>query len=243
MVDTGLLATRLNAVQNRIEQAANSAGRSVLEVALVVVTKGHPPDTLAALYQLGVRRFGESYVDEAINKQSALGQLKDVQWHMIGHVQSRKAANVAAKFDWVHSVDSLKLAKRMSSFAREANRNLPVLLELNVGGEASKYGWPANNDKAFNEKLDEIGQILELPNVRVRGLMSMAPMSSEPSQARSFFARTRTLRGELAARFPSVNWDQLSMGMSNDFEAAILEGSTMVRVGTAILGSRSKWSN
>ena len=158
---------------------------------------------------------------------------------MIGHVQSRKAADVAAEFHWVHSVDSLKLANRLSRFAHGANRNLPVLLELNVGGEASKYGFPANDQQAFSTNLDEIAQILELPNVSVRGLMSIVPMSSEASQARPFFARTRILRDKLAAMFSSVNWDHLSMGMSGDFEAAILEGSTMVRIGTAILGPRS----
>jgi pyridoxal phosphate enzyme (YggS family) len=239
MVDKGALATRLFGVQTRIEQAARSAGRSPSDVVLVVVTKGHPPDTLAALYELGVRIFGESYVDEAKEKRAALVKFPNIEWHMIGHVQSRKAADVAAEFKWVHSIDSLKLAKRLSRFAYEANRNLPVLLELNVGGEASKHGLPASDDHAFSRNLDEIGQILELPNVSVRGLMSMVPMLSEASQARQFFARTRILRDKLAARFSSVNWDHLSMGMSSDFEAAILEGSTMVRVGTAILGARS----
>jgi pyridoxal phosphate enzyme (YggS family) len=158
---------------------------------------------------------------------------------MIGHVQSRKAVDVAGSFSWVHSVDSLKLASRLSTFAGQAGCELQVLLEVNVGGEESKHGFPAHDQAAFQAKLGEIEQILQLPNVHVRGLMSMAPMTAEGEKARPFFERTRLIRDELSAKFPSARWEQLSMGMSGDFEAAILEGATMVRIGTAILGPRS----
>ncbi len=238
MIDKAALAARLSDVQSRIDQAAEAAGRQASEITLVVVTKGYPSEALASLYELGVRNFGESYLAEALQKQAALSKLADSTWHMIGHVQSRKAEEVAGNFHWVHSVDSFKRANRLSKFA-EAGRELPVLLEVNVGGEATKHGVPASDDAAFEAKLDEIGQILQLPNVHVRGLMSMAPMSAEGEQARPFFERTRKLRDRLAIRFPSGDWEHLSMGMSGDFEAAIMEGATMVRVGKAILGPRN----
>jgi hypothetical protein len=161
-----------------------------------------------------------------------------MRWHMIGHVQSRKAEDVAKYFDLVHTVDTLKLATRLDRFAAAAGKQLPILLEVNVSGEASKYGWPARDENSFQSNLTEIENILQFPHVRVQGLMSMAPVTRKPEEARPYFARTRELREELRTRFPQGDWSQLSMGMSADFEAAILEGATLVRIGTAILGPR-----
>lgn len=238
MLEPKVLLNNLASVKARITAAAERSGRSAGDVRLVVVTKGHPAQVIQALFDLGVHDIGESYVDEGTAKRQILAALDGLTWHMIGHVQSRKAEEVAHSFDLVHSVDSLKLATRLDRFAGEASRILPVLLECNVSGEASKHGWPLEDDGQLSLVLAEIEQVLQLPNVRVRGLMSMAPITDQPEQARPFFKRTRVLRDDLAKRFPAHDWSQLSMGMSDDFEAAILEEATIVRIGTAIVGPR-----
>jgi PLP dependent protein len=157
---------------------------------------------------------------------------------MIGHVQSRKAAWVAERFDWLHSLDSLKLARRISRFAGQAGRRLPVLMECNVSGEESKFGWPAWREGSWAELLDPFGEVLELPGLEIRGLMTMAPFLPDPEQARPYFKRLKKLQGYLAAKLPQADWSELSMGMSADFDVAVEEGATWVRVGTAITGSR-----
>jgi pyridoxal phosphate enzyme (YggS family) len=232
------LRRNLAEAKARIEVAAKSAGRETADIQLVVVTKGHPAGVIRDLYDLGVREIGESYIQEGIEKRSALGNLDGLHWHMIGHIQSRKAEAAASHFDMIHSVDSLKLAKRLDRFAGQAGRKLPILLECNVSGESSKYGWPAWEKSQWEFLVPEIEELLSLPNVRVRGLMSMAPFLDDPIEARPFFTRSRQLRDTLAEKFPQADWRQLSMGMSGDFEAAIMEGATMVRIGTAILGER-----
>lgn len=230
------LQKNLDEVTARITQAAKKAQRDPGEVSLIVVTKGYPAQTIQDLYELGVHDLGESYVEEGLEKQKGLTSLERAQWHMIGHVQSRKAEAVARHFDLVHSVDSLKLAKRLDRFSRESGRVLPILLECNVSGETTKHGWPAWDQKQWETLLPEIAQLVELSNVRIHGLMSMAPLLEESDKARPYFARTRLLRDHLTSKFPQADWSQLSMGMSGDFEAAILEGATMVRIGTAIVG-------
>lgn len=220
-----------------MDAAANRAGRKD-RIELVVVTKGHGAEAITILATLGVTEIGESYVEETRAKQEELTRTAGIRWHMIGHVQSRKADEAARYFHLVHSVDSLKLARRLDRFAGLAGRALPILLELNVGGEASKYGWPASDDKLFKAALPQIEEILQLPNLKVRGLMSIAPMTEKPGSARQYFECTRLHRDQLANLFPAGDWSQLSMGMSDDFEVAILEGATLVRIGTAILGPR-----
>ncbi len=232
------LRSNLDALQARIAAAAQRAGRQAADVRLVAVSKGQPVQDLAALHQLGVRDFGESYLVEALPKQSALGDLTELRWHMIGHVQSRKAADVAAHFDWVHSVDSLRLARKLSAAAGSAGRRLAILLQINPSAEPSKHGWLAHDQAHWARTLPEIEEALQLPDLDIRGLMCMAPFSDTAEQARPYFARTRDLLTDLARRFPQVGWEQLSMGMTNDFEAAIEEGATLVRVGTAVFGAR-----
>jgi pyridoxal phosphate enzyme (YggS family) len=237
MLDSQTLRNNLETVQSRIESAAQRAGRTD-RITLVVVTKGHGIEAVRALAGLGVNEIGESYVEETLRKQEQLNDQPGVHWHLIGHVQSRKAEDAARSFSMVHSVDSLKLARRLDRFAGQAGRALPILLELNVGGEATKYGWPASTDSQFAANLTEIEQVLQLPNLKVHGLMCIALMTDNSEQARPFFERTRNYRDQLSHRFPAAEWGQLSMGMSDDFEAAILEGATLLRVGTAILGPR-----
>jgi pyridoxal phosphate enzyme (YggS family) len=236
----GELEQRLAEVKGRIAMAAQTAGRDPGEIRLVVVTKGHPAEMIHSLHQLGVRDIGESYVQEGIEKKETLGTLDGLVWHMIGHVQSRKADDAVKHFDRIHSVDSLKLAGRLDRSVDEANRSFPILLECNVSGESSKYGFPAWDKDQWTNVLPEVEKILKLPNIEVHGLMSMAPYLDDPEKARPYFAQTRNLRNFLAQRFPQADWSQLSMGMSGDFEAAIKEGATILRIGTAILGERPK---
>lgn len=238
MTDLDSIPHNLEVVRARIAAAAKLAGRDPSEIRLLVVTKGHSAETIKALLDLGINEFGESYVEEGHVKQVALAHLAAVKWHMIGHVQSRKAQAVAENFDLVHSLDSLKLARRLDRFAGEAGRKLPVLLECNVSGEASKTGWPVAQDSDRDRLIAEVKAILQLPNLQIRGLMSIAPLVGKSELAQPYFQRTRQLRDALAPQFPQAGWKELSMGMSDDFESAILEGSTMVRIGTAILGSR-----
>lgn len=243
MLNKVQLQRNLESVLARIASAAARAGRKNDEIALVVVTKGHPVQVIRDLYQLGVRAIGESYVEEALRKKEELADLSELQWHMIGHVQSRKAEDVVRNFDLVHAVDSLKLSRRLDRFAAQAGVKLPVLLEVNVSKEAAKYGFALNGTQLSATAIEDIEQILQLPNLQVRGLMCMAPVVDIPEKARPFFALARQTRDQLASRYPSASWAELSMGMSDDFEAAILEGATIVRVGTAIVGSRTTSEN
>lgn len=228
----------LEVVQTRIAEAARAAGRDLSQIRLVVVTKGHPAETIQTLFDLGVRDIGESYAEEGHTKQVALQGLPGLKWHMIGHVQRRKAGLVAQSFDMVHSLDSVKLASRLDRFVGETGGSLPVLLECNVSGEESKFGFAAHSEKEWAAIFTDMEQIVALHSLRIQGLMTIAPLSDSSDQARPHFARLRQLRDQLKVRFDQVNWSELSMGMTDDYEAAIAEGATMLRVGTAILGSR-----
>ncbi len=223
---------------DRIAQAARTAGRDPVGVRLVVVTKGHPIEAVQEAIAAGAELLGENYVDEGVGKRQACGDAARVQWHMIGHVQSRKARPVCEHFDWLHSLDSLKLARRLDSFAGELGRKLPVLLECNVSGEATKFGWTAWRPEAWPDLLPALAEVTALPNLRVCGLMTMAPFLEAPEQARPYFKRLRRFQEFLAGQLTQVDWSELSMGMSGDFEAAIQEGATLVRIGTAIMGPR-----
>ena len=231
------IAERLAQVTERIQQAAQRAGRSLVDVRLVVVTKGHSAQVAFEAAQAGARFLGENYVEEALEKQPALAGLA-VQWHMIGHVQSRKAEEVSQNFDYLHSLDNVKLAKRLARFAQEANRTLPVLLECNTSGEENKFGFAVWDETRWPDLLPEVEEIAGLPHLKIRGLMTMAPFLPDPESTRAYFRRLRMLRDYLAARLPQGDWQELSMGMSGDFEVAIQEGATWVRIGQAILGPR-----
>ncbi len=221
------LEGNLRSVQERIAAAARRAGRDPAEITLVAVTKGQPVEAVRVAYNLGLRHFGENRVEEAETK---VGQLPaDITWHMIGHVQSRKARRVVPLFQVVHSVDSVRLARRLDSSCAGRNEPLPVLLEVNISGEASKYGFLDREGL-----LAAVEEIIALPHLRLEGLMTMAPIVADPEQARPVFARLRQLRDELAAAFPQAGWQHLSMGMSDDLEVAVEEGATLVRVGRAI---------
>lgn len=232
------LRVRYEQVRAEIDAAAQRAGRSPDAVRLVVVTKTHPLETVQAALEAGIRDLGENYAEEAVEKIQAIGQLEGLRWHMIGHVQSRKADLVAQNFDLMHSLDSLKLASRLERFAAEAGRVLPVLLECNLSGEASKFGYPAFEAAQWQALVSEARQIADLPHLQIRGLMTMPPLFDQAEITRPFFRRLRELRDTLSKQIPSAGWDELSMGTSADYRAAVEEGATLVRVGTAILGAR-----
>ena len=240
------LADNLRHVQDRIAAAALNSGGEPDEIMLVAVTKTQPPEAVAAAYELGVRHFGEIRVEEAAEKipavRARLPPDAIITWHMVGHVQSRQAEAVARLFDWVHSVDSLKLAERLSRFAEQQNKTLRVLLEFNVAGEASKYGFRVQGERADRDwkLLDALEQIGMLPRLHVEGLMTMAPIVAKAEQARPIFRTLYEWSDQLNLFFNREDyyWSHLSMGMTDDFEVAIEEGATIVRVGRAIFGER-----
>ncbi len=221
-----------------IAEAARKSNRDPNEIRLVVVTKTQPLEVVRAAIEAGVRILGENYPEEGVTKMQSLAGQSGVEWHMIGHVQSRKARLVADHFALLHSLDSLKLAQRLDRFAAEGNHVLPVLLEFNVGGEESKSGWDAFDESQWNGFLPQIADLLNLSHLRVHGLMTMPPLGTEPEDSRRFFLRLRRLRDHLATQFPQADWHELSMGTSTDYPVAVEEGATLVRVGTAIVGAR-----
>jgi len=221
-----------------IADAARSAGRDPGSVKLVLVTKTQQLEDVRAALEAGVTIFGENYPEEGVMKIQSLREFSAVEWHMIGHVQSRKAQLVPGNFNLLHSLDSLKLAKRLDRFCAEVGSTLPVLFEFNVGGEESKSGWLAGDETLWPSLVDEIGTVIDLPNLRVRGLMTMPPLGSTPEDSRPFFQRLKRLQEYLAAQFPQADFSELSMGTSGDYETAVQEGASMVRIGTAIVGAR-----
>lgn len=232
------IAENLTRVREQVLSATNSVGRKSEDIRLIVVTKGQPYEKVMEVIEAGAKFLGENYVEEAIPKIAETGEASGIEWHMIGHVQSRKARKVCEQFDWVQSVDSLRLAHRLNRFAKELEIKLPILLECNVSGEESKFGWRAWSELEWEQLAGEFAPILELENLSVHGLMTMPPFFANPENSRPFFIRLRNLREYLKLQFPGFGWTELSMGMSADFMVAIQEGATIIRVGTAILGER-----
>ncbi len=233
------LAARLAGARERMAQAARRAGRDEDEARLIAVTKTVSAATARAAYDLGLRTFGENRVQEAQAKLAQL-QLPDARWELIGHLQSNKAAQAARLFDRIESLDSLRLAGLLDTRAASIGRRLPVLLEVNVAGEASKSGF------APDELPTAAAAIASLPHLAPQGLMTVAPIADDPEQMRWVFRRLRELRDLLRETIPlqpgtdglPSAWDELSMGMSDDFEVAIEEGATLIRLGRALFGDR-----
>jgi len=223
------IAANLQAVGNRIAAACAAAGRPVGDVTLLAVSKTWPADAVREAASAGQGAFGESYVQEAVPKVAALREL-DAEWHFIGPLQSNKTRAVAENFDWVHSVERLKIAERLAAQRPPELPPLNICLQVNVSGEESKSGC------APDEVLELARAVVQLPRLRLRGLMAIPEPTENSALARRRFASLRELRDRLMAAGLPI--DTLSMGMSHDLEAAILEGATMVRVGTAIFGER-----
>lgn len=225
------IENRLTAVQSRISAAAERASRDPSAIRLIAVSKTHPADSVREAWEAGQRVFGESRVQEATAKIPLLPSA--LEWHFIGHLQTNKIRKAVHHFTLFHGVDNSDLARQMDRIAAENGLFPRVLLEVNVSGEGSKFGFSPDFLRS------EIDSLLALPRVQVCGLMTMAPLVDEPGKARPFFAALRELRDELESR-TGTPLPELSMGMSGDFEAAIAEGATLVRIGGAIFGDRPK---
>jgi len=201
------------------------------------VSKTFAPERIREAYAAGLRVFGENRVQEFAGKAGTLTDLRDAEWHMIGHLQTNKAAKAVELFTAVDSVDSLRLAGRLNDSAQQVGKKLGVLIEINVGGEAAKSGMPPESP----ELMELLQSAPSLEHLEVRGLMTIPPFAEDPQQARPYFRKLRELRDRILARkLPNIRMGVLSMGMSHDFEVAIEEGSTCVRIGTAIFGERIK---
>jgi pyridoxal phosphate enzyme (YggS family) len=229
------IAENIARVQAKIHAAARRAGRTDDEIALMAVSKTHPPERIQEAYAAGLRLFGENRVQEFTGKAAALSNLKDADWHLIGHLQTNKANKAAELFAAVDSVDSVKLAQKLDNAARDLGKRLPVLIEINIGDETAKSGIAPGSEEL--ERL--IAEAENLDHLEFRGLMTIPPFTEDPGGARPYFRKLRELRGQIASRKPPrITMEMLSMGMSHDFEIAIEEGSTCVRVGTGIFGER-----
>ena len=229
------ITATLDSIRARIAAACRRAGRNPDEVTLVVVSKTQPMAAIQAALAHGQHDFGENRVEEVLSKVAAahdLGISDVIRWHFIGNIQSRKSAQAIGPFALLHAVDRLKIAERLSRDALQAGCVLSVLLEVNISGEESKHGFGPD------ELRQAAPQLAQLAGLRIQGLMTMAPLVDDPQQTRPIFRSLRLLRAELAATTPQVDWRHLSMGMTNDFEVAIEEGATIVRIGTAIFAAR-----
>jgi PLP dependent protein len=229
------IAENIARIREQISAAAKRVHRDADGIKLMAVSKTFPPELIHKAYAAGLRSFGENRVQEFTGKIESLKDLQDAEWHMIGHLQTNKAAKAVGLFSAVDSVDSLRLAEKLNAAAEEAGKQLPVLIEINVGGEAAKTGIAAESQ----EFEDILLAAPRLKNVTIQGLMTVPPYTDDPEGARPYFRKLRELRDHIAGRnLPNINMGMLSMGMSHDFVVAIEEGSTCVRVGTAIFGER-----
>ena len=220
-------------VRERMAAACRRSGRGPDDVKLVAISKTFPPECIRAAYEAGLSDFGENRVQEAAVKRPALTDLS-ITWHLVGHLQTNKAKTARELFQWVHSVDSFRLAQKLDQARASEGGRLPVLLEVNLGGEESKAGV------GESEIIQLAQQVSQLAALEVRGLMVIPPFLDDPELVRPYFRRLRQLAQEVESRnIPNLSMQELSMGMSHDFEVAIEEGATMIRVGTAIFGPRS----
>lgn len=229
------LAENIAGVQRRIAAAALRSGHKPETITLTAVTKTFPPEQIRAAYDAGLRVFGENRLQEFAGKIEALRDLHDAEWHMIGHVQSNKAAKVVEVFAHVDSLDSVRLARKLNAAALEIGKKLFVLIEINIAGEKTKNGVAPDSA----ELQDLLAAAPELPSLEFRGLMTVPPSIEDPEQSRAHFRKMRELFAQInSKKLPAVRMDVLSMGMSHNFEVAIEEGATCIRVGTAIFGAR-----
>ena len=227
-----MIKDNISDVNTRINKACERSGRDRSRATLIAVSKTKPVDMLKEAYDTGIRDFGENKVQEIMDKYDKLP--KDIRWHMIGHLQTNKVKYIADKIYMIHSVDSYKLASEISKYALKAGRVIPVLIEVNVADEESKFGVTFDNAESL------IRQIAPLEGIKVTGLMAIAPYTTNPEENREYFARLRQLSVDITSKnIDNISMSVLSMGMTGDYEIAIEEGSTYVRVGTGIFGERN----
>jgi PLP dependent protein len=227
------ISNNVRLVFEHINHAATASGRDPKEITLVAISKTFPVEAISEAIEAGLLRFGENRVQEAEPKISALVAGRALEWHLVGHLQSNKVKRAVQLFEVIHSLDSIKLAQRLSQNCIELNKSVSLLIQVNLGLEETKFG-------AGREQVEEIvDQVARLPGLRLDGLMTIPPFFENPDQSRPFFAQLRELRDRIESAHPgSLGRKHLSMGMSHDFRVAIEEGATIVRIGTAIFGNR-----
>ena len=231
------IAENIARVWRKIQDHAEVAGRDPERIKLLVVTKEKSAIVVKTLVENGIHRIGESYFKEASFKIDLLQDF-DIEWHMIGYIQSGKAKQIAQVFDCVHSVDRRELAELLDQGAAEFGKKLPVFLECNVSGEATKHGWSANEEDRWDELAEKLKPVLALEHLKIMGLMTIAPYAEDPEKARPYFQRLARLLEYLQEKFPEQKLEELSMGMSGDYTVALEEGATYLRIGSAIVGKR-----
>lgn len=231
------MALSLQRIQGNIHEAAARSGRDDASVRIVAISKGQTTSSIQLAYDLGMRDFGENRVEEGLEKITKLENLEGIVWHMVGHIQSRKAKEIPANFHMVHSVDRLKIARQLNRSSEEAGVKLPVFIECNTSGEESKSGWSVFDRESWGLIYKDLSDIAKLPNLRVLGFMTMAPWVQDDPIIRTSFQRLREFRDDYG-EYSDSEWKELSMGMTDDYAVAVEEGSTIVRIGRAIFGER-----
>ena len=231
------MALNLQRIQSKIYEAASRSGRDDASVRIVAISKGQSASSIQLAYDLGMRDFGENRVDEGLEKIAELENLEGIIWHMVGHIQSRKAKYVPANFHMIHSVDRLKIARQLDRSSEDAGVKLPVFIECNTSGEESKSGWSVFDRESWGLIYEDLSEIAILPHLSVQGFMTMAPWVQDDPLIRTSFRRLREFRDDYCEH-SDLEWKDLSMGMTDDYPIAIEEGSTVVRIGRAIFGER-----
>jgi pyridoxal phosphate enzyme (YggS family) len=232
------IANNYQFIMDNIARTCQRTGRKPEDVELVVVSKYKAEDLIQAAYDAGARIFGENYPELTLPKIDSLKHNQQLQWHMIGHLQSRKVKLIPGNFSLMHSLDSYKLAEKLNQTAQDAGMIQRVLLEVNVAGEISKGGWDASNQKNWYKIMEELYKIIDMPGLKVEGLMSMPPLWDNPEFNRPFFKTLRQFQEFLMNETDESYWKDLSIGTSSDYKVAIEEGAKYVRIGQAILGRR-----
>lgn len=232
------IKANLARIQSRIDAAAARVGRDPQSISLLAVTKLLPLEVVQSAYAAGLRCFGENYPEQAVEKIMAMAAYPEIEWHMIGSTQSRKAELVSRYFNKVHSVDRLKIARYLNRYCGELDKVMPILIEVNLSGEESKAGFPAWHEDQWTELTIALDEIVDLPNLNVRGLMTMPPLYNDPELSRPIYRKLKRLQQSLKEQFPDTCWDELSIGTSFDYEVAVEEGATIVRIGTELFGPR-----
>ncbi len=231
------MALSLQSIHGNIHEAASCSGRDDASVRIVAISKGQSASSIQLAYDLGMRDFGENRVEEGLEKIAKLEKLAGIVWHMVGHIQSRKAKEIPANFHMVHSVDRLKIARQLNRSSEEVGVKLPVFIECNTSGEESKFGWSVFDRESWRLIYEDLSEIANFPHLRVLGFMTMAPWVQDDAIIRTSFRRLREFRDDYR-EYSDSDWKELSMGMTDDYTVAIEEGSTVVRIGRAIFGER-----
>jgi pyridoxal phosphate enzyme (YggS family) len=226
-------------VCNKISEAALRCNRKPEEIKIIVVTKKQPLEKIQAAINVGIKVFGENYPEEAELKIQSITNNSEIEWHMIGHLQSRKIPIVCNCFSYLHSLDSLQHASKLDQSLDTMGKKMLCLLEFNLANEQTKSGWRVGDLDELNNILPDINSIYNLQQIKILGLMAMPPLFHDPARTRSYAVKLRKIRDQLTKLFPDMQLDQLSIGTSSDYQIAIEEGSTMVRIGEAILGPRN----